>query len=365
LDFRDGVMENPCHIEANMDGDTMVEDGPRRRFFVDVTAPVGARDAFDILRSGWDTQVGNAIPLPPSAPIGTSDYRVRIKHAKVDDAVIENLYSDAIVGGTGGDFSHLNDRIVLHVVRRGEWSFTGPRSHTTVTVPAGGFIVRNNDPAWRFGVRPATSATVLILPTEQLRPHLGERHVAGSADSAEIRLLCAHARMVEENLDALTPAGVQAARAALVELTKAVVTGGVDAGEPLLAPALTQAARDIVDNHLTHPDLSPAMLAHELHVSVRTLHRAFATTDESTTAYIRRRRLEQARLDLAAMRDRPAVSEIAARWQFADASHFIRAFKARYGQTPAQFARSVNPAPDPAREQRDGSHGEDPGRSAG
>jgi AraC-like DNA-binding protein len=37
---------------------------------------------------------------------------------------------------------------------------------------------------------------------------------------------------------------------------------------------------------------------------------------------------------------RPGVSEVAARYQFADGSHFIRAFKAHYGQTPVEFART-------------------------
>ncbi|MGW7045725.1 helix-turn-helix domain-containing protein [Streptomyces avermitilis] len=36
-----------------------------------------------------------------------------------------------------------------------------------------------------------------------------------------------------------------------------------------------------------------------------------------------------------------SVSELAAHWQFADSSHFIRAVKGRYGQTPAEFARTV------------------------
>ncbi|WP_345437286.1 helix-turn-helix domain-containing protein [Actinoallomurus vinaceus] len=54
----------------------------------------------------------------------------------------------------------------------------------------------------------------------------------------------------------------------------------------------------------------------------------------------RRRRLERARMELAAPLRRPGVAEVAARWQFADSSHFIRAFKNQYGQTPAEFARA-------------------------
>ncbi|WP_413812593.1 helix-turn-helix domain-containing protein [Streptomyces sp. OE57] len=112
-----------------------------------------------------------------------------------------------------------------------------------------------------------------------------------------------------------------------------------DDTEPLLAPALAQVARDIADSRLTDPDLSPATLARELKVSVRTLYRAFAETDDSVAAYIRRRRLEQSRLELTAPGTRPSISEIAAHWQFADSSHFVHAFEKEYGQTPAEYAR--------------------------
>ncbi|MFE2881080.1 AraC family transcriptional regulator [Streptomyces sp. NPDC059272] len=39
-------------------------------------------------------------------------------------------------------------------------------------------------------------------------------------------------------------------------------------------------------------------------------------------------------------RTRPGVSELPRFWKFADTSHFVRAFKKQYGQTPAQYARS-------------------------
>ncbi|MEU0950239.1 helix-turn-helix domain-containing protein [Streptomyces canus] len=69
------------------------------------------------------------------------------------------------------------------------------------------------------------------------------------------------------------------------------------------------------------------------------LHWAFAAVEESVSGYIRRSRLQWA---CTAPSGRPSVSELAAQWQFADSSHFIRAFKKEYGQTSAQFARSSN-----------------------
>jgi AraC family transcriptional regulator, positive regulator of tynA and feaB len=87
------------------------------------------------------------------------------------------------------------------------------------------------------------------------------------------------------------------------------------------------------------------MLARELHVSPRTLQRAFAATGESAAAYIRHRRLEQARLALTSTSNRVSITELAAYWQFADSSHFTRSFKTYYGQTPTELARASQPDP--------------------
>lgn len=117
-----------------------------------------------------------------------------------------------------------------------------------------------------------------------------------------------------------------------------------DDAERRLAPVLVQAAKDLADGRLADPGLSPAMLARELNVSVRTLQRAFAVTGEPAAAWVRRRRLEEARLALIAPSGRPSISELAAHWQFADSSHFIRAFKEQYGRTPTDYVGTTGPA---------------------
>jgi AraC-like DNA-binding protein len=128
----------------------------------------------------------------------------------------------------------------------------------------------------------------------------------------------------------------------MVELVRGVLLGYPDGTEPGLAGPRGAPAGNRADQLSTHPDKSPALLARHLKVSLRTLHRAFASTGEPVAAYIRRRRLEQARRALLSP-SHPTVSEIAAHWQFADSSHFIRMFRRYYGQTPAEFAREHSP----------------------
>jgi AraC-like DNA-binding protein len=138
---------------------------------------------------------------------------------------------------------------------------------------------------------------------------------------------------------ALGPAAARGARNALHELVRGLIFDHFDDREPAFTPALVQAARELADARLSDAGLSPAAIAAHLHVSVRTLQRAFAILDESFAAYIRRRRLEEAARALLAPGSRLTVSQAATRWHFTDGSHFVRAFKRQFHATPKEFVR--------------------------
>ncbi|MFF5303221.1 helix-turn-helix domain-containing protein [Streptomyces sp. NPDC013161] len=300
--------------------------------------------AFDAFRDGWETEIGDGFPLPTFSPATTRDFRVRSRATKVGDVAVTDLHGASAIR-TEGPLNGVEDQVRMYVVRSGSWSLGAPFARDEQTVPAGQFLIRHIGRPLHFETVPDTRAKVLVLPAATLRPLLGERQsVSGPVDCAEVRLLVAHSNMLYETAADLGPAGVQAAHSALIELAKAVARRRVDDAEPQLALALAQAAKDLADNHLTDPELSGTMLARELNVSVRSLQRAFAAAGESVTAYIRQRRLEEARLALTTPSGRLSVSELAAHWQFADSSHFIRAFKKHYGRTPTDYARSITAA---------------------
>jgi AraC family transcriptional regulator, positive regulator of tynA and feaB len=306
---------------------------------MDSTIPGGASHGFDDFRRGWETQVGDDFPLPTFSQATTRDFRVRGRAAKVRDVAITDVHCATTVQ-TAGTLRGVEDQVRLYVVRRGAWTLGGPPDRGQHTVSAGQFFLRHVGRPLHFETVPHTRAKIITMPGEMLKPLLGNRIITESADSAEVRLLVAHVNMVQTMMADLSPAGVQAAHSTLIELAKAVARRRFDDGEPQLVPALVQAAKDIANSQLADPELSPAMLARELHVSVRTLQRAFAAADESMTTYIRHRRLEEARLALTAPAGHLSVTELAAHWQFADSSHFIRAFKKHYGQTPTEYARA-------------------------
>ncbi|MDP9794186.1 AraC-like DNA-binding protein [Catenuloplanes nepalensis] len=311
----------------------------KRTYAVDVTVPGGRRDAMDLLRHDWAAQVGDAIPIPPSQPVGDDAYRIRIRHVKLAGVVVEDIYSETILGGTGGTFNHLNDRLVLHMVHRGRWFFARANGRgETAHAPAGRFVARYNDPSWNFGIAARTSSRVLILPATGLRPLIGDDAVAGPIAAGPVRLLNAYVDAARQVLDDLPGEGVTAARDALVELVRGTLTGRPDPDEPLLTPALAAAARAVAEDLLAEPGLNPALIARQLHVSPRTLHRAFAD-GEPLMAYVRRRRVERALADLVTFGATLTVTEAGVRWGFTDGSHFVRACRALHGKPPRRYLR--------------------------
>lgn len=294
-------------------------------------------NAFGDFAREWRTRMGDAFALPSFSRTTVAGFAARSRGFRVRD-VMFNRFENAAALRTAGPRVGTDDHVRLWIVHRGTWRFGEPGG-IEHTAPAGRLLVQTGKLS-HFSAAPHTTAQVLVLPAAEIRRRRG-MPASGLADTAEVRLLTAHATMVSRMLGGLGPAGVDAARDTLAELARAAVGGGLDDVEPLLSPALAQAARDLADGRLTDPALSPAALARKLNVSARTLQRAFANEGQSLSAYIRDRRLDEARRALITPHRRMTVSDIAARWQFADSGHFARAFRKRYGRTPTDYAATA------------------------
>ncbi|WP_033342021.1 helix-turn-helix domain-containing protein [Catenuloplanes japonicus] len=304
----------------------------------------GARAPVAEFGRQWDDKVGSRFAMPHFSDATLADFRFRFRVTRVQDTVSVRI-NGTTPARTAGPPCRDEEFVRLWVVRHGALALGGAREDNLHTVPAGGFLIRHAEPLAHFRTPPGTTADVVILPAAALLPLLGGRVVTGPARTAEVRLLATHAEMVRRTLDDLTPAGAETARNMLIELARAVVRGGLDLADGRLAGTLVQAAKDAARRLLTDPGLTPAVLARELNVSLRTLQRAFAATGESIMGYVRDQRLAEARDALIAAPGRLGVAEVAARWQFTDGSHFTKSFKRRYGQTPAEAVRAARRAP--------------------
>ncbi|MGI5142642.1 MULTISPECIES: helix-turn-helix domain-containing protein [unclassified Streptomyces] len=93
-----------------------------------------------------------------------------------------------------------------------------------------------------------------------------------------------------------------------------------------------------IQYRLADPDLTPRHIAATHHISTRTLERLFQSHGTTPAAWIRTRRLDRCRHDLAdpLLHERP-IHATAARWGFRDPAAFTRAFRAAYGVSPRGF----------------------------
>jgi AraC-like DNA-binding protein len=119
----------------------------------------------------------------------------------------------------------------------------------------------------------------------------------------------------------------------LLDLLQMMITGG---GTPV-GTARLLAAKEHIAQHLGEPTLCTEAAARAVGVTPRHLNRAFATEGTTAAQYIQGRRLDAARVDLAApsMRDY-RIADIAGRWGFASQSHFSRLFRTQFGCTPSE-----------------------------
>ncbi|TWC26996.1 AraC-like DNA-binding protein [Pseudomonas sp. SJZ079] len=93
----------------------------------------------------------------------------------------------------------------------------------------------------------------------------------------------------------------------------------------------------ILEHHQSHM-LSPSVIANEMAISTRHLHRVLSSSGTSFSSLLTSIRLERAvRLLANPMHGKVSIGEISWLCGFVDQSHFARLFKAAYGATPSQY----------------------------
>ena len=93
-----------------------------------------------------------------------------------------------------------------------------------------------------------------------------------------------------------------------------------------------------IETMLGDPELSLGRVADEHGVSTRYLQKLFAASGTSFSQYLRTRRLERCRADLASpLHNRLSISEICFRWGFNGSAHFSRVFRNEYGTSPREY----------------------------
>jgi AraC-like DNA-binding protein len=181
----------------------------------------------------------------------------------------------------------------------------------------------------------------LAVPRRWTDRILGRRLSAAGSGAILASLLKDTLSAAGQNTD-LRPQEAACVGNAALCLVSAIIAHHADT-EAALPPetrnqVLIQHIRAFIDAHLADAALSPQLVADAHHLSLRHLHRLFQQDDATVGAWIRHRRLEHCRHDLADLRlvARP-IRAIAAHWGFAQPADFTRAFRTAYGTTPSDY----------------------------
>ncbi|WP_020497983.1 helix-turn-helix domain-containing protein [Sciscionella marina] len=209
----------------------------------------------------------------------------------------------------------------------------------------GDFTVYDSSRAYTIASDLAYHSLVLMFPRDML--DLPVRRVATvtgtpiSGQSGLGKLVGSFLHGIAGNFDALRgPRGTRLVHN-LLDLVGTALAERLDLDPqdtPSAHRSLATRARTFIESNLGDSTLSPDEVAGAHFVSTRHLQNVFREEGTTISAWIRERRLERCRRDLAdPVYASSSVSSIAARWGFPDAAHFSRVFKTAYGESPSEY----------------------------
>lgn len=236
------------------------------------------------------------------------------------------------LASTDGEF------IVVLITRSG--CETVAQGDAETTMRPGDAVAWDSTKPARFQVWEPLSKRSLLIPSAALDEVSGRKWLSAgvtlNASAPATRLLTGYLDTLSQVLPGLSAAAVSSARNATLELFVGALRVDGDVPTTTTAhPALRALMDRYIAAHLLHDSVSPAALANAHGVSVRTVNRIFNATGDTVTEVVRLRRLARARQEVVAGHD--PISTVAARWGFADSSHFSRTFKAHYGSPPTAY----------------------------
>ncbi len=146
---------------------------------------------------------------------------------------------------------------------------------------------------------------------------------------------------ISTRLADLTQDDLRPIEGALTEFLAAILADQ-PGGETAQGASQISRVSQIVEALLPEADLTLKKLAEASGLAPRTLQKLLAAAGQTFAGYVRDRRLERCRADLASpLAAGQTIGEIAALWGFSDPAYFSRAFRNAYGLSPRAYRRSA------------------------
>jgi len=198
----------------------------------------------------------------------------------------------------------------------------------------------------------------VTLPRQLVQSAIGEIPPASQLvklleTSSLSSILSAHLQALSRTLESLSVSERALIFNYTVDLILAVMRQVVRRGaqsDPADRSTYFWAAKRIIHQHLSDPNLDASMIARTLGCSRATLYRAFTEHGWQVAEYIREARLQEAIKRLDEEDSGATIESIAASCGFVNPSHFGRVFRSRFGITPRQARALKRRSGDAAKE---------------
>jgi AraC-like DNA-binding protein len=236
------------------------------------------------------------------------------------------------------------ETFIFSMVSSGQYIFEQNGREVTLS-PGDGFLLHCCLPGKITALEGAEKRSIGI-PGDMLGRALGDsscpigrfvRH-----EQPESRLLAAYLQAIQQTAGLSEPATRNVIGQQIVDLVVAAIgrnqLHAAESAERGVRAARLRLARDMIRKSVGDPMLNGERVARKLGISERYVQRLFEENGSTVSAFIMEERLNAARRQFAdPAQDGRRIAEIAFSAGFSDITHFNRAFKRRYGETPSSF----------------------------
>lgn len=220
--------------------------------------------------------------------------------------------------------------------------------HREQEIPAGSMVLYDAAQTYGLDFTGASESLILSLPKSyllsrvpDLQSHLEDMHYYDSALVSMLTQLIRGILNAPLNLRQSAIDNMNESLISMVAATLSQIPDNYRRQPTYSSSAILKRIKNYVLANLANPELCPVMVAQSMGITVNHLHKVFLTSHTTLMHFVLNERLERCRLDISKCATAGAISQIAYRWGFNDASHFSRSFRKYFGMSPREYRSKV------------------------
>jgi len=296
--------------------------------------------------SAWSEALAHAF-IEPSASVGgpaaaPATGTVSSRRSSLESVFVRLASTPQTLVGRQNPADRQAGSVLVLALLEGRGRVTeGARS---MDLSPGALVVLDPGRAWQVEFRTRFRAMIVRLESTSFMLRLVrtlEQDLRAIAPTAGVGSMChGMIRSLADGLDHLSRTDLLAVEAALTDLL-VICLSRADSHPPDTTSLQLEHLRRVcrtLEARLADPEFDLEQLARLEGLSVRYLQKLFRAASMTFRDYLKARRLERCRLDLANRAlDQFPIGELCFRWGFGDAANFSRAFTARFGVSPKAY----------------------------